>query len=193
MSLSVIEAIESRRSTRKYTDEIPNDELIDRVVKLALEAPSAFNAQQREIVVVTDPDVKQALFDASHQRQFLDAPAVFVAVARAENDPSDLDEILGSERAARVEGFLHGRDLQAAREASLKDASLAAAFLLLAAQSEGLGTSPTTGWDEEKVKQALGIGGRADRAIALIIAAGFPAEHPQHPGRLDNRRIDNSY
>ena len=28
--------------------------------------------------------------------------------------------------------------------------SLAAAFLILAAQTEGLSTSPTTGWDEEK-------------------------------------------
>lgn len=193
MSLSVIESIQSRRSTRKYTDEAPSPEIIDRVVSLALEAPSAFNAQQREIVVVTDPAVKQGIFDASHQQQFLDAPVVFVAVARVENDPSDLEEILGAERAARVEGFLHGRDLHTAREASLKDASLAAAFLLLAAQSAGLGTSATTGWDEEKVKEAIGIGGREDRAIALVIAAGFPAEHPKHPGRLRNRRIDNHY
>lgn len=110
-----------------------------------------------------------------------------------ENEPEDLEEILGTERAERVAGFISGRSIQQAREATLRDASLAAAFLILAAQAEGLSTSPTTGWDEKKVKEAIGIGGRDDRAIALVIAAGFPNEQPEHPGRLQNRRIDNSY
>ena len=193
MSLSVVEAITNRRATRKYTDEAPTPELIDKIVDLALEAPSAFNAQQREIVVITDPAQKQKLYEASHQKQFLTAPVTFIAVARVENEPEDLEEILGAERADRVAGFINGRSIQQAREATLRDASLAAAFLILAAQAEGLSTSPTTGWDEKKVKEAIGIGGRDDRAIALVIATGFPNEQPEHPGRLQNRRIDNSY
>ena len=43
------------------------------------------------------------------------------------------------------------------------------------------------------MKEAIGIGGRDDRAITLVIAAGFPNEQPDYPGRLQNRRIDNSY
>ncbi|MFP7365214.1 nitroreductase family protein [Corynebacterium callunae] len=193
MTLSVAAAINSRRATRKYTEEIPSEALIDRVVELAVEAPSAFNVQQRDLVVVTDPDIKQALYDASHQKQFLAAPVIFITVARVENEPEDLAELLGEERAERVQGFLQRRSPEFAREAAIKDASLLAGFLLIAAQSEGLATSPTTGWDEEKVKAAIGIGGREDRAIALVIAAGFPAEHPEHPGRAESRRINNHY
>ncbi|WP_080792673.1 nitroreductase family protein [Corynebacterium pacaense] len=193
MTLSVAEAISSRRATRKYTDEVPSPELLDRVVSLALEAPSAFNAQQRDLVVVTDQDVKQKLFEASGQHQFLDAPVVFVTVARVENEPQDLADLIGPERAQHIGGFLITRSVEKAREATIKDATLLAAFVLIAAQGEGLATSPTTGWDEEKVKEAIGLGGREDRAIALVIAAGFPAEKPAHPGRSLDRRVNNHY
>ncbi|BAU94431.1 hypothetical protein N24_0169 [Corynebacterium suranareeae] len=62
MTLSVAEAIKTRRATRRYTSEIPSDAVLDRIVNLALEAPSAFNAQQRDLVVVTDQRVKEKLF-----------------------------------------------------------------------------------------------------------------------------------
>lgn len=193
MTLSVADAIAARRATRRYTDEIPGPELLDRVVGLALEAPSAFNAQQRDLVVVRDPAVREALFDASRQRQFLEAPVIFITVARVENDPADLVDLLGAESAGRTRGFLLRRSPESAREAAIKDATLLAGFLMIAAQAEGLATSPTTGWDEELVKEAIGIGGRGDRAIALVIAAGFPAEAPEHPGRAGSRRIDDHY
>ena len=60
---------------------------------------------------------------------------------------------------------------------------------MLAAQAEGLATSPTTGWDEEKVKEAIGLGGRDDRAIGLVTAVGYPAEFPAHPGRAADRLV----
>ena len=42
MTLNVNDAIKNRRATRKYTDQEITDEVLDRVVNLALEAPSAF-------------------------------------------------------------------------------------------------------------------------------------------------------
>ena len=46
MTLNVSDAIKNRRATRKYTDQEVTDEVLDRVVNLALEAPTAFNAQR---------------------------------------------------------------------------------------------------------------------------------------------------
>lgn len=186
-SMSVREAIDGRRAVRQYTAEIPSREAIDEVARLALEAPSAFNAQMRDLVVVTDPDTKQALYEASNQRQFLDAPVVFVAVARTVVDMDDATKILGEQRAQVLASFCSTMSPERLREAALKDAMLVAGFLLVAAQSVGLATSPTTGWDEEKVKEAIGLGGREDRAIGLVVAAGFPNETPSHPGREANR------
>lgn len=194
MTLSVHDAIAERRATRKYTEQPVSEEVLDRIVRSALEAPSAFNAQMRDVVVVRDPEVKQALFDASMgQRQFLHAPVVFVLVARTDVLSDDADEIMGADRAATVQGIRSAMPAPALREAGIKDAMLAGAFLLLAAQAEGLGASPTTGWDEEGIKRAIGLEGAEDRAVALVVAAGYPDEKPTHPGRADNRRVDDTY
>lgn len=184
---SVKDSIEGRRAVRRYTAEAPSQELIDEVARLALEAPSAFNAQMRDLYVVTDDATKQALYEASNQRQFLEAPVVFVVAARTEAVTDDVEGLLGEQRAQVFASFRSGMSPEKLREASIKDAMLVAGFLLVAAQSVGLATNPTTGWDEEKVKEAIGLGGREDRAIGLVIAAGFPNESPAHPGRAESR------
>ena len=128
MSLTVAEAIASRRATRKFEDkDIPAD-VLDRVVSHALEAPSSFNLQLRDLVVIRDPEVKQALFEASGQRQFVDAPVVLVTVARAETFPKDAEEILGAERKAVVAQWREPKTPAELREAGKKDAMHVAGF-----------------------------------------------------------------
>ena len=193
MSRTVADAIATRRAVRNYLPDDVSEEVLDRVVYQALEAPSAFNAQARDLVVVRDPEVRQALVDASGQRQFIDAPVVLVAVGRAEVLPADAGEILPDPVRTTAEKFNSLKTPQELREAALRDAMLVAGFALIAAAGEGLATSPTTGWNEEKVKEAIGIGGRDDRAIALVIAMGHGAETPEHPGRHASRRVNERY
>lgn len=192
MTLTVNEAINTRRATRKYTDKEVPEQVVDTIATLALEAPSAFNAQRRDLVVVRDQSVKDALFEASGQAQLRDAPVVFVVVART-GVPTDLVELLGQERGEWVRGYYEGLSESALRETAIKDASLMASYVLLAAQSEGLATSPTIGWDEGKVLAAVGLEGSTEHAVSLVIAAGYPDEAPAHPGREANRRVDNTY
>lgn len=193
MSLSVTEAIGQRRATRKFKNQPLSNEILDRVVRNALEAPSAFNAKMRDLVVVRDQSVKQAIFEASGQQQFLDAPVVFVVVGRSEVVPEDAEEILGTDLTEKVRGFNGNASASKLREIGIRDAMLVAGFLLLAALEQGLSTSPTTGWNEEGVKKAIGLEGREDRSIALVIAAGYADEEPVHPGRALNRRVDDRY
>ena len=192
MTLNVSDAIKNRRATRKYTDQEITDEVLDRVVNLALEAPTAFNAQRADLVVVRDQTVKDAIFAASGQTQHRDAPVVLVTIARI-GKPTDLVEILGPDRAGYVEKFFGGLDAAQLRETALKDAMLVSGFALLAAQNEGLGTSPTTGWDEAGVLKAVGLEGSTDHGVAMVISLGYPAEHPAHPGRQANRRVNDTY
>ncbi|MBI8989792.1 nitroreductase family protein [Corynebacterium meridianum] len=193
MSRTVADAIATRRAVRNYLPDDVSEEVLDRVVYQALEAPSAFNAQARDLVVVRDPEIRQALVDASGQRQFIDAPVVLVAVGRAEVLPEDAVEILPEQVRTTAEKFNSLKTPQELREAALRDAMLVAGFALVAAAGEGLATSPTTGWNEEKVKEAIGIGGRDDRVIALVIAMGHGAETPGHPGRHASRRVNERY
>ncbi|MFD5887237.1 nitroreductase family protein [Streptomyces sp. NPDC060334] len=74
------------------------------------------------------------------------------------------------------------------REYAVKDAMIAASFLMLAATEMGLATSPMNGWDEAKVKKAIGIGDRDDLAIALLVSVGYAAEERRHPGRRARER-----
>lgn len=193
LSTDVYTAINNRRAIREYTTEPIAQEVLDRVVSAALEAPSAFNLQLRDVVVVRDPEVKQALTDSSQQPQFAAADTVLVFVARTEAVPDDAAEILPADYLARVEKIKAAASPAALRENALKDAMLAAGFALVAASAEGLATSPTTGWDEEKVKEIIGLGGREDRAIGLVVAMGHPAATAKHPGRQASRRVEERY
>ena len=171
MTLNVNDAIKNRRATRKYTDQEITDEVLDRVVNLALEAPSAFNAQRAD----------------------RDAPVVLVTIART-GKPTDLTEILGPDRAAYAdENFFGALDAAGLRETAMKDAMLVSGFALLAAQNEGLGTSPTTPLNEAGVLKAVGLEGSTDHGVAMVISLGYPAEHPAHPGRQANRRVNDTY
>jgi nitroreductase len=69
------------------------------------------------------------------------------------------------------------------REYAVKDAMIAASFVMLGATEMGLATSPMNGWDEAEVKKVIGIGDRDDLAVALLVAVGYPAEERLHPGR----------
>lgn len=185
--LSAHEAIHSRRSVRKYTDDpIPAD-VLDRILEAALAAPSAFNAQAREIVAITDPEIKQAIFDVSGQQQFLDSAVLFVVLGQSV--ATDLPAILSDRRAEKYLKVQNSFGPAAQREAAFRDASLAAANLMIAAQAEGVHTSPTSGWDEHGVKTALGIGDDENRHVVLVIGSGYPAESPEAPGRYSGRII----
>lgn len=184
--------IAGRRAVRKYTDQPVPDAVIDQIVHDALEAPTAFNAQRAHLVVVRDQKVKDGLFAASNQPQLRDAPVVLVAVADA-FVPEDLEDVLGQERGGWVRGVLESLPEAVLRETAMKDAMLVASFALVSAAAHGLGTSPTTGWDEKKVLSAIGLDDATDRSVGLVIAMGYPDEKPAHPGRVADRRVDDSF
>jgi nitroreductase len=69
------------------------------------------------------------------------------------------------------------------REYAVKDAVIAATYVMLAATEMGLATSPMNGWDEAKVKKVIGVEDRDDLAIALLVSVGYAAEQRRHPGR----------
>lgn len=196
--LSVSDAIRSRRSHRHYRpDPIPSD-VLDRLLELTLEAPSAWNFQGRSIIVASDADVREALHTASggqpHPRE---APVVLVFLAEMNAWRGSNADIFDAARRNRAwsEQFVVGsaessREFQLdlvqrglEREYAVKDAVIAASFAMLAATELGLACSPMNGWNEAQVKAAVGIEDRADIAVALLLPIGYAAEERRHPGR----------
>ncbi|MFJ2827662.1 hypothetical protein ACIPC1_08645 [Streptomyces sp. NPDC087263] len=83
--------------------------------------------------------------------------------------------------AAPDDARLFHEDLRARgldREYAVKDA-------MIAAEAAGLATNPMNGWAEDKVKKAIGVAGRDDLHIALLVPPGYPPEERLHPGRRD--------
>lgn len=195
---TVARLIRMRRSVRHYRPDPVPAPLLRELTDLALEAPSSFNLQDRSIVVVTSEEGRAALTRATGgQPHPQEAPVVLVFVAESAAWREDRGDIWEQARqsGAWSEGFATATpgDVRGfyedvsrrglAREYAVRDATIAASFMLIAAQAAGLASSPMGGWDEDEVKKAIGADGRDDVHIALLMPLGYPAETRLHPGR----------
>ena len=159
-------SIFTRTSIRRYTEQPVPEEMIDKLMRAAMAAPSAGNQQPWEFYVITDHEMIQKAAECSPYSRFLkDAPLVIVPVYRTEG--------------LRFPDYAH-IDLSAAVE-----------NLLLEADALGLGAvwcgiAPLKE-RQQAVREALSIPDALE-AFALI-GAGFPAETKKQQDRYDPARI----
>ena len=55
--MDAIEAILTRRSTRKFSPDVPGRELIEKVIEAGRYAPSGGNSQTTHFLVITDAEI----------------------------------------------------------------------------------------------------------------------------------------
>ncbi|WP_375479564.1 nitroreductase family protein [uncultured Nostoc sp.] len=195
--LDVSSAIAKRRSIKTFKTDPIAPELLKQLVELTVAAPSSYNIQDWQIILVQDEAQKAALSAASfNQQQIVQAPVTFVFAADPNAGEQNLTPILerGLETGAWNEGTVNYfktavPQFQAAlgekrREYAIKDAIIAATHLVLAAESLGLSTCFMNGWIEDQVKQVIGAGDNPDLAIAVLVPVGYAAEPRLNPGRL---------
>ncbi|MEH1914268.1 nitroreductase family protein [Nostoc sp.] len=195
--LDVPSAIAQRRSIKTFKADPITPELLKQLVELTVAAPSSYNIQDWQIILVQDEAQKAALSAASfNQQQIVQAPVTFVFAADPNAGEQNLTSILerGLETGAWNEGTVNYfktavPQFQAAlgekrREYAIKDAIIAATHLVLAAESLGLSTCFMNGWIENQVKQVIGAGDNPDLAIAVVVPVGYAAEPRLNPGRL---------
>ncbi|MFN6528131.1 nitroreductase family protein [Nostoc sp. ChiSLP03a] len=195
--LDVPSAIAQRRSIKTFKTDPIAPELLKQLVELTVAAPSSYNLQDWQIILVQDEAQKAALSAASfNQQQIVQAPVTFVFAADPNAGEQNLAPILerGLETGAWNEGTVNYfktavPQFQATlgekrREYAIKDAIIAATHLVLAAESLGLSTCFMNGWIEDRVKQVIGAGDNPDLAIAVLVPVGYAAEPRLNPGRL---------
>lgn len=196
-ALDVPSAIAQRRSIKSFKPDPIAPELLEQLVALTVAAPSSYNIQDWQIVLVQDEALKAALSAASwNQKQIIEAPVTFVFAADPTTGEKDLTPIYeqGIQTGAWTEGTVnyfktaipqHQVGLgEKRREYAIKDAMIAATHLVLAAESLGLSTCFMNGWIEEKVKEVIGAAHDPDLAIAVLVPVGYAAEPRRNPGRL---------
>ncbi|MEE9592158.1 MAG: nitroreductase family protein [Thermoplasmata archaeon] len=162
-------AIGGRRSIREYRDQDVPEELVDRLLMAAIQAPSAGNRQSWEFVVVRDVERKEDLARAASDQEFLAKAPVILAVC--------------ADRARSAERYgARGADLYC-----IQDCAAATQNLLLTAFSMGLGTCWVGAFDEGAVSKLLQL--PEDVRPLALVPVGYPAEDPEAPPRFPMQRI----
>lgn len=163
MSQNVIEAIEQRRSVRKFKPDPIPESFIQRILNCGLSAPSAGNLQPWQLWVVKLPHLKAALAEAACGQRFVEkAPVVIVVVAEPERSAAKY----GS-RGANIY--------------CLQDTAALIQNMLLTATAFGIGSCWVGAFDEKTVGKVLGLS-EGLRPVALL-PMGYPAEVLYHPPR----------
>ena len=166
--MDVFEAIATRRSIRRYTEEQVTDDEIGILIKAAQDAPSAGNLQARDFIIVRDPLIKKKLGDVSlGQPQIYNADVVICVCANIPRSASRYG----------TRGKLY----------SIQDATASIENMLLAAHALGLGCCWVGAFDDDEVSRILGLP-EGVLPVALI-TVGRPAEKPQKPPRFTTENV----
>lgn len=203
--MEALEAIRKRRAVRTYTDRPVDDETIDRLLRLALRAPTGGNAQAWSLLVVRDPERRREVAElviagGAQYFRIMRPPAEGVGPEEhAEWARGYADQVLGSYREVPVwiVGLLVPRNNYPAemREGGAIDDLVSLAFamenLFIGARALGLGTVPTTAFQRfqiDRLRQALELPGEVDPAIMTPL--GYPPAFPEGlpPALKKNRR-----
>ena len=162
-----MEAIFTRRSIRRYTDQPVAEEAVARLLAAAMAAPSAGNEQPWEYIVVTDRATREEITRVHPYSQMLrQAPVAIVVCADPARSKYPVDYWI-------------------------QDCAAATENILLAAVALGLGTC----WlgvhpVPERVAGVRRVLGIPETIVPFaIVAVGHPAEQPGRVERYDPARI----
>ena len=196
------QAIEARRAVKHYdADHNMTSEEIDELMTLAALSPTAFNIQNWRFVIVTDPELRQKIREASwDQAQVTDASLLIVLCADLKawekepvrywrNAPEDVQEFV----LPAIDAYYRGKD-QVQRDEAMRSCGMAAQTLMLAAKSMGYDTCPMDGFDFDKVAELIKL--PDDHVISMFVVVGKQAQEARpRAGQLslDDVVINNSF
>lgn len=193
--LTTKEAIERRRSIRKFRSDPIADRILTELLDAARLAPSGCNAQPWRFKVVKDSETKRRLAEAAFDQSFVAAaPVVLVCCA---DIGGYLDGMVsGTEDLGRI-GAVEDRVVKIIHRASetmrsipleqvgpriALNVAIAVEHVALRALDFGLGSCWVRLLDEQKVK---GIFDWDDNMyVVALLPLGYPAETPESRKRL---------
>lgn len=163
----MIKEIEMRRSIRKYSNRPIENEKIKDLLESARLAPSGSNTQPWRYIVVKSEEMRQKIVKACHnQKWMLTAPVFIVCVAdvrcRIKED---------------VDVYLDDNSPQDEVKRIIRDTSISTGYMLLEANSLGLGVCWVAEFTQEEIRPVLGI--PSDKYVVGVITVGYADENPK--------------
>jgi albonoursin synthase len=155
--MEVMEAVKSRRSTRSFEPRKLPSELIQDIESAIVNSPSGSNAQESHFVIVQN-EAQLRLIKRFAPGLSGDPAAVIVLCSNATESLNR-----GGVDTAEVLRFVN--------------LGIAAAYILLAAHSNGVGNCPVRSFHREAIKKVLGL--PEDVEPELLISLGFSNTPPR--------------
>lgn len=195
------EAIEKRRSIRKYKADAVPDAAIAELIEAARLAPSGTNHQPWRFYVIRDPEVRGAIADVSfNQEHIYKAPVLFVCCADLTayahvNTRTRLQELIevgaSAEDSLDTYPALKMEDDKEAmmgyRSHAMLNVALAMENVALRAVELGLGTCIVQLTRSKKVAAILDL--PETMVVTALMPVGYPDENPAPRPRLSAEEI----
>ena len=194
--MELIDAIQSRRSHKVFDEShklTPSE--IDKLMKLAILSPTAFNIQHWRFVIITDQKLRQQIRKVSwDQSQVTDASLLIVLTGDLmawnknpkrywKNAPEKVQDYL----IPAIFDYYHGKP-QVQRDEVMRSCGMAAMNLMLAAKDLGYDSCPMDGFDFDQVSKLLEL--PEDHIPAMFVAIGKSMQEPwPRPGQLTLEEI----
>ena len=154
---------------RSYQERDVPDDVLQRILDLAVRFPSAGHTQPQEFIVIRNRQTRISLARAALEQWYVsEAPLVIVVV-------SDTRRSRARYRERGVSFY------------SIIDGAFAAMLVMLAAVNEGLGAGFVGAFHDDQVRSVLGLPPEI-RPIG-IIPIGYCAEKPEKLARLPKEEI----
>ena len=176
--MELIEGIKSRRSIRKFKDQAVTKEQIEEIVDIARFSPSWKNSQSVRYLFIEDRALKDKLAEEAvmgfewNTGIMKAAPALVLVLTVDKRAGYERDGSASTSKGEHWQSF---------------DAGIAAETFCLAAYAKGLGTVILGVYDEEKVKEIVGV--PDGQKVSALIPIGVPDEDPEVPKRKETKDL----
>ena len=163
--MSLLPEIENRASVREYTDQPVSEVQLARILEAGRLAPSAKNRQSWRFVVIEDKELRAKIADAAFGQEYVAQAPVVIALC-----------------TTNIEYRMPNGQLSYPI-----DLSIAASFMTLQAEHEGLGSCMVTTFREEEVKSLLTV--PYSMRVVMLLTVGHPRGKSRRGHRLPIDRI----
>ncbi|MCL2200362.1 MAG: nitroreductase family protein [Oscillospiraceae bacterium] len=157
----MLQEIQKRKSTRKYTSKPVSDNQIIQLIESARLAPSGSNTQPWNFIIVRADDIKSKIAEVNNNQAWMkNAPALIVCVADIRCRIKDDSEIYLDENS----------DLPELKQI-IRDTAIAIEHILLEAESLGLSSCWTAWFTQDGIRPVLEIPN--DKYVVGVVAIGY--------------------
>ena len=167
--MELMDAIQQRRSIRKFEDRPVSDEVVRELMEAVMWSPSWANTQCWELVQVKNPAKREQLQQTISKgnpstKAIVSAPVLFVICGRLKSS-----------------GYYNGVVTTKFGDWFMFDLGIACQSLCLAAHDKGLGTVMVGLFDHDEAGKVIDL--PEGYEVVAMIPAGYPAQEVKAPKR----------